>query len=278
MGLFLILALSALSCSFPLAVKRFTWIPVPRRLLFICRHLGTGVIIATSFVHLVPTAFTNLLDPCLPEFWTTKFPAMPGVIIMLGALVISGIEMIFATRKLHHTHQSELTNPANPEDPDAEAGEEHRDSATEIPDQSGHDQDVEKNGGPNDQRLFLQCTLLEAGILFHSIFIGMAIAFSKGPPFIVLLVAISFHQIFEGLALGSRIAAIDKFGPKSLKPWFMAFAYGVTAPLGQAVGLGVHGTFDLDSQNGLLMVGITNAFSRYGSPPSLTLDHYHNVY
>jgi solute carrier family 39 (zinc transporter), member 1/2/3 len=112
-----------------------------------------------------------------------------------------------------------------------------------------------------DQRLILQCLLLEAGILFHSVFIGMAVSVSTGPAFIVLLIAIAFHQTFEGLALGSRIAAIPSFSTTSLKPWFMSFLYGVTTPIGQAIGLAVHTLYDPASQFGLLMVGIVNAIS-----------------
>lgn len=106
----------------------------------------------------------------------------------------------------------------------------------------------------------LQCLLLEAGILFHSVFIGMAVSVATGPPFIVLLVAICFHQIFEGMALGSRIAQI-KFPKRSWKPWCMVLAYGLTTPIGQAIGLGVHATYDPESATGLLMVGIMNAIS-----------------
>uniref|UniRef100_L2GEX3 ZIP Zinc transporter n=1 Tax=Colletotrichum fructicola (strain Nara gc5) TaxID=1213859 RepID=L2GEX3_COLFN len=47
-------------------------------------------------------------------------------------------------------------------------------------------------------RLLRQCLLLEGGILFHSVFIGMAISVATGPTFIVFLIAISFHQTFEG--------------------------------------------------------------------------------
>ncbi|KAL8800957.1 MAG: hypothetical protein Q9182_004791 [Xanthomendoza sp. 2 TL-2023] len=112
----------------------------------------------------------------------------------------------------------------------------------------------------NPQKLLLQCLLLEAGILFHSIFIGLALSLAVGTSFIVLLVAISFHQTFEGLALGSRIAALP-FAPASLKPWLMALAYGTTTPIGQAIGLAVHGLYDQQGQGGLLMVGITNAVS-----------------
>jgi zinc transporter 1/2/3 len=110
------------------------------------------------------------------------------------------------------------------------------------------------------KRLMIQCMLLEAGILFHSVFIGMAISVATGTPFVVFLVAISFHQSFEGMALGSRIAAIN-FPKSSPRPWLMVLAYGTTTPIGQAIGLLVQSTYDPHSETGLLMVGIMNAIS-----------------
>lgn len=40
----------------------------------------------------------------------------------------------------------------------------------------------------------MQCVLLELGILFHSVFIGMALSVATGNDFIILLIAISFHR------------------------------------------------------------------------------------
>lgn len=128
------------------------------------------------------------------------------------------------------------------------------------------DRDVEatapKTLSPEDQqkKQMLQCMLLEAGILFHSVFIGMAVSVATGPPFVVFLVAIAFHQSFEGLALGSRIAAIN-FPRHALKPWVMVLAYGTTTPIGQAIGLMVQESYDPQSATGLLMVGFMNAIS-----------------
>jgi zinc transporter 1/2/3 len=110
------------------------------------------------------------------------------------------------------------------------------------------------------RKQILQCLLLEAGILFHSVFIGMAVSVATGPPFVVFLVAIAFHQSFEGLALGSRIAAIN-FPAHSLRPWLMVLAYGTTTPIGQAIGLVVHNLYDPQSAAGLLMVGFMNGIS-----------------
>merc|ERR1712000_514319 len=106
----------------------------------------------------------------------------------------------------------------------------------------------------------LQCVLLEIGILFHSVFIGMALSVSTGSDFVVLLIAISFHQTFEGLALGSRIASIA-WPSKTIQPWLMALAYGCTTPVGQTIGLATHTLYSPESETGLLIVGIFNAIS-----------------
>lgn len=113
------------------------------------------------------------------------------------------------------------------------------------------------------QKMFLQCLLLEAGILFHSIFIGMAVSVATGTAFVVLLIAICFHQTFEGFALGARIANLIPalFDAKSPKPWLMCLAYGMTTPIGQIIGLLLHRMYDPYSEAGLLTVGITNAIS-----------------
>jgi hypothetical protein len=67
-------------------------------------------------------------------------------------------------------------------------------------------------------------------------------------------------ESFEGLALGTRIAALH-FPRSSPRPWLMVLAFGATTPLGQAIGLFVHRFYDPMSQTGLLMVGFMNAIS-----------------
>lgn len=367
-ALFLILFLSTLACSFPLIVRRFPRLPVPNHALFISRHFGTGVLIATAFVHLLPTAYLNLTDPCLPPFWTKVYPEMPGFIAMISVMVVVGVEMFFATRGAGHSHRVDfeglrggdgerpsagrrsesfnrfrqlplrgeediplqeqttsyqdspggpatppkddvaLNKPLPPEpeadDSDLDLDEldpveddmqpltgrrEHEDDEDDededLPSANGHangharpnkhkrtvswaDQrgeapsyDNAGNPTPEEQRLILQCLMLEAGILFHSVFIGLAVSVSTGSAFVVLLIAISFHQTFEGLALGSRIASIGSFSTQSLRPWIMCLLYGITTPVGQAIGLGVQGLYDPESEFGLLMVGIMNAIS-----------------
>ncbi|ORY15031.1 Zinc/iron permease [Clohesyomyces aquaticus] len=351
-ALILILVLSTAACSFPIIVKRVPKFPIPHQFLFLSRHFGTGVLIATAFVHLLPTAFENLTDPCLPYFWSKGYPPMPGLIAMVSVFVVVGIEMFFASKGAGHSHaidyetlgiddghharpphrrtnshsrfrsgslganglapgimlnnvaessehlisnRSPSVNPGSPWPPtrkDAEGGSTEDDSDLDLdldleelgpPDAGGsedeshllnhpssrkrnqHSPSRGEDGTPEmteaqHKKQLLQCLLLEAGILFHSVFIGMALSVATGTSFIVLLVAISFHQTFEGFALGSRISAI-RFSASSPKPWLMALAYGTTTPIGQAIGLGIHTLYDPASQTGLLTVGVTNAIS-----------------
>ncbi|CAN8101643.1 unnamed protein product [Discula destructiva] len=360
-ALFLILVLSTLACGFPLISSRARSGRLQSQIIFYCQHFGTGVLIATAFVHLLPTAFISLNDPCLPWFFNEGYQPFPGLIAMAAVLLVVAIESYLTTRGAGHSHSHhavwddedarEQAEPSlrgggdrslaarrGPRPGDIalgrlEAGEatglmdaispapqrtpvpqtdgnaagdgdgkfEHRPPVREY---SPNDNNITGDGEDEDEddlelriddlsdrltragthnranpspatshtvpggssstedqkRLMLQCLLLEAGILFHSVFIGMAISVATGPPFVVFLVAIAFHQTFEGLALGSRIAAV-RFPRASPRPWLMVIAYGTTTPIGQAIGLGVHRFYDPQSQTGLLMVGVMNAVS-----------------
>lgn len=122
---------------------------------------------------------------------------------------------------------------------------------------------IDENGHAVDPEVYKKMsaniTLLEGGILFHSVFVGMTISITVDG-FIILLIALVFHQAFEGLGLGSRIAAVP-YPKKSVRPWVLVFAFGTTAPLGQAIGLIARNTYDPNSAFGLIIVGVFNAIS-----------------
>jgi zinc transporter 1/2/3 len=109
------------------------------------------------------------------------------------------------------------------------------------------------------KKMSMNITLLEGGILFHSIFVGMTISITSDG-FIILLVAILFHQFFEGLGLGSRIAAIP-YPKRAVRPWVLVCAFGLTCPIGQVIGLLTRNVYDPASAFALIMVGVFNAIS-----------------
>ena len=64
------------------------------------------------------------------------------------------------------------------------------------------------------QRLVSQ--VLEIGIIFHSVIIGVTMGMSQNQCTIrPLIAALSFHQIFEGLGLGGCIAQVNHQNPSS---------------------------------------------------------------
>lgn len=95
-ALFIVLFVSSTACAFPLIVVKAPRLRIPPAFLFLVRHFGTGVLIATAFVHLLPTAFVSLTDPCLPPFWNEKYPAMAGAIALAAVFLIAVIEMTFS--------------------------------------------------------------------------------------------------------------------------------------------------------------------------------------
>ncbi|KAF1817172.1 Zip-domain-containing protein [Eremomyces bilateralis CBS 781.70] len=318
-AVFIILFVSGSACAFPMLAMKFPRLRIPPTFLFCARHFGTGVLLATAFVHLLPTGFILLGDPCLSGFWTNDYPAMPGAIALAAVFFVTIIEMVFSPAQHmcsgDQRMEAIVRQPSNA-NREAEPSEEtlsprlesrhgwtspvrvkgpligRRNSFSRRLTQLGEENETldqidigqpaiettepkekldlesSKSSVPGlsltdeqkNRKGILQCVLLEVGILFHSVFIGMALSVSRGNEFVILLIAITFHQTFEGLALGSRIASLS--WPKNTgKPWLMALAYGCTTPIGQAIGLATHTLYDPDSEVGLLLVGIMNAIS-----------------
>lgn len=314
-ALFIILGVSASACALPLVALKVPALHIPPNALFVFRHFGTGVLIATAFVHLFPTAFVSLTDPCLPPFFNEQYPAFAGAISLAAVFIITIAEMIFSPgRSLcsgpeaagavlqddivqplpnaaqvsrNHSILAEEITPAQntPQFGRTRSGRSHsamKTTRTLCRTREGDDEldgqisaqrvaerriseeslemMAEKEAEQERKKLTMQCMLLECGILFHSVFIGMALAVAVGSEQVILLIAIAFHQTFEGLALGSRIAAVG-WKPQALQPWLMALAYGCTTPLGQAIGIGTRDLYDPDSETGLIVVGTMNAIS-----------------
>ncbi|KAI2472918.1 Zinc/iron permease [Annulohypoxylon bovei var. microspora] len=339
-GLFLVLTASIFGAGFPVAAKKISWLKVPEKVFFACKHFGTGVLIATAFVHLLPTAWFSLSDPCLPDLFVKDYPPLPGVIMMFSLFCLFVVEMWMNNKMGGHSHggatgfEQHAPAPVAPQRPQRfpsrnsfetddvsyekkMAQQQYEQSQFPIPEANELDlpqsemppwfivfyeqyvrqrlelinliratnaasptssmqveapkQDVvisetsmfDEEGQPVDplvyKRMSMNITLLEGGILFHSVFVGMTVSITiEG--FVVLLVAILFHQMFEGLGLGSRIAAVP-YPKGSIRPWLLVFAFGTTAPIGQAIGLIARNSYDPNSAFGLIIVGIFNSIS-----------------
>lgn len=102
--------------------------------------------------------------------------------------------------------------------------------------------------------------ILEFGVIFHSIFIGLTLAVA-GDEFNVLYIVLVFHQTFEGLGLGSRLAQAAWPKSKGWLPWVLGTAYGFTTPIAIAAGLGFRETFEPGSPTTLIVNGVFDSIS-----------------
>jgi zinc transporter 1/2/3 len=102
--------------------------------------------------------------------------------------------------------------------------------------------------------------ILEFGVIFHSIFIGLTLAVA-GEEFVILYIVLVFHQTFEGLGLGSRLGTAEWPRGKGFLPWVMGAAYGVTTPIAIAIGLGVRETLTPGDPKMLIVNGVFDSVS-----------------
>ena len=102
--------------------------------------------------------------------------------------------------------------------------------------------------------------ILEFGIIFHSIFIGLTLAVA-GAEFNTLFVVLIFHQTFEGLGLGSRLAVTPWPKTKKWTPYILGVAYGFSTPVAIAIGLGVRKSYPPGSQTTLIVNGVFDSVS-----------------
>ncbi len=109
---------------------------------------------------------------------------------------------------------------------------------------------------PNDA---LSVLILEAGIIFHSLLLGLTLVVAGDSVFITLFVVIVFHQIFEGLALGARIASIN--GLRKMKYIALPLAFALVTPTGMAIGIGVLHRFNGNDPSTIVAIGTLDALS-----------------
>ncbi|OCH91557.1 Zinc/iron permease [Obba rivulosa] len=153
----------------------------------------------------------------------------------------------------------------------------HGHTHIDIEQWNGYDSEAEVEVDESDpavkvgrRRQIVGILMLQLGIMMHSLVIGLTLAIASGPEFTSLVAAINFHQLFEGLSLGIRIAGlptssahsgIGRISGRMLKPT-LAVAFAMTVPVGIAIGLGAFGVGRSQGGAGLQLIqGLMSAIS-----------------
>lgn len=233
--------------------------------------VGTGVILATAFVHMLPDALKSFSSPCLSPGWQS-YSAFAGVFCMMASFALQlleiaavaniekirakkaaknlslDVEKSFSTVDSGSTESTESTARNSPVDP-------------QLQDHHDHDGHVHGAGlfEEGDAFKHIGTIVLELGIVMHSIIIGITLANASNDEFITLLIALVFHQFFEGVALGTRINDMNIQGWR--RPTLMGLLFVIMTPIGCAIGIGIHSSFNPNSPSSILASAILDSLS-----------------
>ncbi|RAH69765.1 high-affinity Zn(2+) transporter ZRT1 [Aspergillus aculeatinus CBS 121060] len=280
-SVFVILFVSTAFTFFPVVSKGLPSWKIPHNVYIFARYFGTGVILATAFIHLLDPAYKRIgpktcvgVSGYWGEYsWCAAIVLTAVVLIFLLDLAAEvyvehkyGIERDESATSafiaqdpcpsLHSTHDVDPEGRSRSRIPDGEKplpATSTTASASASPDA---DADATERSFRQQIAAFL---ILEFGIIFHSVIIGLNLGVT-GSEFATLYPVLVFHQSFEGLGIGARLSAIP-FARHAKLPYLLCLAYGLTTPISIAIGLGLRTTYNPNSKESLIIQGVFNAIS-----------------
>ncbi|KAF1941278.1 ZIP zinc/iron transport family [Clathrospora elynae] len=288
-AIFVIFVGSLLGAAFPVWSKRQQSKWLPDWVFFIAKYFGSGVIVATAFIHLLAPAQEALGNECLTGV-ITAYPWVEAIVLMtiFSMFFLELMTMRYGNFGGGHSHDEEPLNtdhahaPVSSTDIDNISLAERKNQDLEShpgnnaqlrgEDHLGHQRVHTANSdlspdwearGLMPETYAAQLTaifILEFGIIFHSIFIGLSLAVA-GEEFITLYVVLVFHQSFEGLGLGTRLAEAPWPAAKQWTPYFLALGYAISTPIAIAIGIGARQSFAPGSRGTLIVNGVFDSIS-----------------
>ena len=182
-----------------------------------------------------------------------------------SAVVMAGIFLSFLTEYLGHRFiLARAARSAEQSQPAENGSNISSKSAAEQEPQPHHHATLaglghHHGGDPTNPNTKLSVLVMEAGVIFHSILIGVTLVVAGDSFYKTLLVVIVFHQFFEGLALGARIALLPgrTFPSKAI----MGGVFALITPIGMAIGMGVIHSFNGQDRQTLVALGTLDALS-----------------
>ncbi|KAL0914976.1 hypothetical protein M5K25_015371 [Dendrobium thyrsiflorum] len=259
------------------------WLPAispEKNIFFVIKAFAAGVILSTGFIHILPDAFENLTSPCLnPSPWQDfPFAGFFAMVAAIGTLVIDTV----ATGYYNRIHNGKVIEKLAGSDEEGGAGQLHVHTHANhghahgmgafVPDEG---EDLIRRRVISQVMAYLRLRkrehvwpfwdhfnfegfqVLEVGIVVHSVIIGLSLGASDDPSTIrPLVVALTFHQFFEGMGLGGCLVQA-KF---KIRPMItMIIFFSLTTPVGIAVGIGISSVYDENSPTALIVEGILNS-------------------
>uniref|UniRef100_A0A2P2IYU1 Uncharacterized protein MANES_18G141500 n=1 Tax=Rhizophora mucronata TaxID=61149 RepID=A0A2P2IYU1_RHIMU len=274
-SVFVIFIASVLGISSPVLLARyFQGKPVYDKAILVIKCFAAGVILSTSLVHVLPEAYDALADCQVATKHPWKDFPFAGLVTLIGALLALLVDITANDHVVHgHGISKQTTEYALVGANEEIGGKRMGELGIQVADDDSAELTKLK------QRLVSQ--LLEIGIIFHSVIIGVTMGMSQNQCTIrPLVAALAFHQIFEGLGLGGCIA---QAGFRFWTVAKMCIMFAVTTPLGIVLGMIIFllTGYDDSNPNALVMEGILGSLSSgvliyMGLVDLIAVDFFHN--
>ncbi|PTB46106.1 uncharacterized protein TrAFT101_004422 [Trichoderma asperellum] len=289
-ALFVIMIVSTAVTFFPVLATRVRRLRIPLYVYLFARYFGAGVIIATAFIHLLDPAYEEIGPAsCVGMTGGWAQYSWPPALALTSAMLIFLLDFLaeyYVDRKFklahvevedtittghHATHSHQGLHSADQDGaiPPLAAKGDQQVNGRAPSDKPSDDYDVEELKGLDGdsekvafgfQSQIAAFLILEFGVLFHSVIIGLNLGVA-GDEFSTLYPVLVFHQSFEGLGIGARLSVIPF--PRRFKwmPWALCLAYGLTTPIAIAIGLGVRTTYNSGSFTANVVSGVLDSIS-----------------
>lgn len=258
-AIFIIFAVSVAGTLVPIISQKIPQSSANPLVMESIRAFSFGVVLATGLIHMVNEGTEKLSDEALGSI-AQNYGCLGFAIVLATLLVLQFIEsecVVFFEDQgsaFHgHGHSHGDHNELGPEHGLKETGKEPV-SPQDVNFCRADSPKIAVNAaqGPAFRRN-LATIIFEAGVIFHSVIVGLDLGVTTGTEFKTLLIALCFHQFFEGVAVGS--AAFGSMQSRK-KVFMIIFAFAITAPIGQVIGIGVRNSYSSESTTALWVQGV----------------------
>ncbi|CCW65727.1 unnamed protein product [Phytomonas sp. EM1] len=264
-GLFVILISSLIGVFLPLIITHVACLSRNPYIFAFSKAMATGVLLSASMIHLINEGAHMFLEPCVGA-WVSSYKAYAFLFALIAALLMQALDIELATiaerwirrnkaNKSHNTisqnPHDQLTQPYLSSNSPSRCKDENLlgSSPTEVPlvlkntceharndDCHGHQHFFEMSQDMGMARKVISAICMEFGVALHSIFVGIVVGLTTDDELSPLLIALFFHQMFEGMSLGSRLVDAKFRGALEI---ILAAIFTLSAPFGMALSISV---------------------------------------
>ncbi|EAN84258.1 putative cation transporter [Trypanosoma cruzi] len=248
-AIFILLFASFLGTVIPLAGKYVPCLRLSPFLFVLGKCAATGVVLAVSLLTMIHHSMHSFAEDCIPKgLHADTYDAFALLFAMISAMLMQLLDVLLdgmlqswsACDAGAHTSTT-VGEPGNEQKQDGRcAGSCGMEGCGDQPGPSCEMGGCCQNRGAlsaahlNSARRVAAAILMEFGLASHSVFLGLSVGIASDKDMRTLLVALSFHQLLEGIALGSRLVEASM---SVMLEVVMTMIFSVSVPLGIAIGV-----------------------------------------